>query len=335
MTEAEPISNLGRSLQDATEGENLATGIVSYFVFGVFIILGLVFIMYILAILFDKVLPCSRRFDQTIFDARLTEGSSVLARDAGLLGLTPEERRAILEKIFVGKPYTKELAGSVEEARLRLNSATATTTKTSADAKKTNTEDSKNNVVLDSGNQEETKTQDSSMKKKDDDLETTTTTTDAKMAANENLPVLTEASTADTTAACLICLNSYEDGEDVLVGRSCHHMFHRSCLLEWLEKKDICPCCRAPLMTATQMKKAASQVLSSERALELSLLAGLYFLANLNNNSHNAAAIAMAAAGGGGSGGSGDNETSNTADHAPTRTNDIEMGSTGTTALDP
>jgi hypothetical protein len=55
---------------------------------------------------------------------------------------------------------------------------------------------------------------------------------------------------------CAICLAEYEVGESVLCATHCSHHFHRECLLLWLEKKDVCPFCREPMITADEMKKA-------------------------------------------------------------------------------
>lgn len=250
---------MSRLLQEPAEGGDLAISIVIYFLIGVFVLSGLVLLVYVLTLLFDKFLPCMPEVDPAIFRSRTIQGSLV-ARDAGLLGLTREERRSILDKIFVGKPYTKELARSVEEARLQLNSEAST--KVSPDDSKisTNTKDSNGTVVPEGS----------------DDVGDV------------------EAPTADTTTSCLICLNSY-DGEEVLIGDTCYHMFHKSCLLEWLEKKDICPCCRTPLLTSAQMKAAASEVLSHERLLELSNMAPLYQNGNGGNSQNVASSSASIA----------------------------------------
>mmetsp|Transcript_37547 Transcript_37547/g.76596 ORF Transcript_37547/g.76596 Transcript_37547/m.76596 type:complete len:225 (-) Transcript_37547:185-859(-) len=45
---------------------------------------------------------------------------------------------------------------------------------------------------------------------------------------------------------CNICLGDYEQGQEVCRSRNglCNHMFHKSCIFEWLLKHDECPCCR-------------------------------------------------------------------------------------------
>jgi hypothetical protein len=40
-------------------------------------------------------------------------------------------------------------------------------------------------------------------------------------------------------------------------------MFHKSCILLWLEKNDHCPYCREEMITPSQMKAAAKKILVS------------------------------------------------------------------------
>ena len=41
---------------------------------------------------------------------------------------------------------------------------------------------------------------------------------------------------------CSICLDDFEDGEQVRELR-CNHIFHVQCIDEWLRTKDVCPLC--------------------------------------------------------------------------------------------
>jgi len=43
---------------------------------------------------------------------------------------------------------------------------------------------------------------------------------------------------------CPICLEEYVEGVFVIESKHCSHIFHRSCILLWLEKNAGCPCCR-------------------------------------------------------------------------------------------
>merc|ERR1712226_1301694 len=43
---------------------------------------------------------------------------------------------------------------------------------------------------------------------------------------------------------CPICLDQFNEGDVVIVSKHCSHLFHKNCILAWLEKHDACPCCR-------------------------------------------------------------------------------------------
>jgi len=49
---------------------------------------------------------------------------------------------------------------------------------------------------------------------------------------------------------CSICLEPYGKGDSICVSKSpeCQHMFHKQCIVEWLQKQDHCPLCRVDLM---------------------------------------------------------------------------------------
>lgn len=41
---------------------------------------------------------------------------------------------------------------------------------------------------------------------------------------------------------CIICLENIIKGDEVTI-IECGHLYHKRCLLEWFEKKKICPKC--------------------------------------------------------------------------------------------
>lgn len=49
-----------------------------------------------------------------------------------------------------------------------------------------------------------------------------------------------------SSSPCMICLDDFNVGDDVCHSRypQCSHMFHKTCLLTWLDHSDECPCCR-------------------------------------------------------------------------------------------
>ncbi|TVU26943.1 hypothetical protein EJB05_29519, partial [Eragrostis curvula] len=56
----------------------------------------------------------------------------------------------------------------------------------------------------------------------------------------------------DAADGCAICLEEFEDGEEVTVMPCDHgHEFHPDCITEWLGCSNMCPLCRHPLPTAS------------------------------------------------------------------------------------
>ncbi|XP_054816955.1 uncharacterized protein LOC129316561 [Prosopis cineraria] len=45
---------------------------------------------------------------------------------------------------------------------------------------------------------------------------------------------------------CLICLEGFEVDEEA-VRIACSHLFHRICIVNWLQRKHVCPLCRFQL----------------------------------------------------------------------------------------
>lgn len=57
---------------------------------------------------------------------------------------------------------------------------------------------------------------------------------------------------------CPICLGDYEKGSMLFTSKHCTHIFHVSCIMEWLGKnRNDCPVCRVELVTKAEMIKAA------------------------------------------------------------------------------
>jgi len=66
----------------------------------------------------------------------------------------------------------------------------------------------------------------------------------------------------DDRATCAICLAEYETGDLVISSKMCDHLFHRDCLLEWLDKNDKCPFCRVDMVPSCVMRAAATSTFS-------------------------------------------------------------------------
>lgn len=75
------------------------------------------------------------------------------------------------------------------------------------------------------------------------DIETGKVPSDPKNASNTCLTIgLSEIE----KSCCDICMMDYEVGDVVSQSRNvnCDHIFHKDCILDWMQKKHSCPCCR-------------------------------------------------------------------------------------------
>lgn len=144
----------------------------------------------------------------------------IAARDAGLQGITTEERRMIIENILKPVPFrdqkrVTELMTADEE------------------------EEAKENRTIEASDAEIT-------------------------PENENRIFCT-----CNSDGCPICFGVFEDDDIVIIGKYCTHMYHSSCLLEWLECHDICPYCRANMITSNEMREAVFNVFGEKRAYQM------------------------------------------------------------------
>eukprot|EP00591_Stephanopyxis_turris_P002540 CAMPEP_0195516424 /NCGR_PEP_ID=MMETSP0794_2-20130614/7151_1 /TAXON_ID=515487 /ORGANISM="Stephanopyxis turris, Strain CCMP 815" /LENGTH=505 /DNA_ID=CAMNT_0040645009 /DNA_START=535 /DNA_END=2052 /DNA_ORIENTATION=- len=63
---------------------------------------------------------------------------------------------------------------------------------------------------------------------------------------------------------CAICLDEFESGELVNTPAKCPHLFHKECLFLWLDKHNVCPCCRTELVTCDELEKAIFALFSND-----------------------------------------------------------------------
>jgi len=60
-------------------------------------------------------------------------------------------------------------------------------------------------------------------------------------------------------SSCPICLEDYCGDQLVVSSNRCKHIFHKECVLEWLEKRETCPCCRILLVTQNEITKVVEE----------------------------------------------------------------------------
>lgn len=71
---------------------------------------------------------------------------------------------------------------------------------------------------------------------------------------------------------CAICLSAVEEGDEMRELK-CRHIFHRSCMDEWLyHGRSTCPLCRVPLLPPPAGAAADDEALPEDVALSFSVL---------------------------------------------------------------
>jgi Ring finger domain len=144
--------------------------------------------------------------------------------------LTPEQRRNILERILTCRPYnlTMEKSHSEHNGKLENND--------------------KDGIDIDQFNQQ---------------LETNDASVDQVSKQEESYAPFAIAipnhEIPGDEESCAICLDEFLNGELINISKGCQHLFHKECLLGWLDQHDICPCCRSVMVTENDWKGAIIQ----------------------------------------------------------------------------
>lgn len=149
--------------------------------------------------------------------------------------LTAEQRRSILERLLVFKAYhcaKIESAPDLEEG---------SDTETAQAGNVSPQQDGLDQKVPTNGSDQQEEEESSSQ------------------AQSYAFPLHEEPETPDQT--CAICLDDFVEGEQINAASKCQHVFHKTCLLEWLDQHDICPCCRRTMITDSEWRHAASETL--------------------------------------------------------------------------
>lgn len=99
-------------------------------------------------------------------------------------------------------------------------------------------------------------------------FEKSTTDAVATDAKDSPIDVFAEDSQSDEEV-CIICLCDYGDEEEdvrnengLVHSKYCRHKFHKSCIVNWLEKKNECPCCRKEMMQMADIEEAMDTVIT-------------------------------------------------------------------------
>jgi hypothetical protein len=55
------------------------------------------------------------------------------------------------------------------------------------------------------------------------------------------------------TRECSICLIDYNTVDKIILIKSCKHMYHKKCILEWNKRNNTCPLCRTIIVIEGEM----------------------------------------------------------------------------------
>lgn len=56
-----------------------------------------------------------------------------------------------------------------------------------------------------------------------------------------------------------------EEGETIISSKYCEHVYHKECILEWLDNNDECPYCRVDMVTSGDVSKATATIVGRTR----------------------------------------------------------------------
>mmetsp|Transcript_10917 Transcript_10917/g.23106 ORF Transcript_10917/g.23106 Transcript_10917/m.23106 type:complete len:332 (-) Transcript_10917:729-1724(-) len=237
---------------DATDYGQVAKDVAVLFLTGIAIVIALIALVYVGAVVCDRLcrrFSCCLCFLQLHTDGPRNIVGGEVARDAGLTGMTESERRLVMDKILIGKPYhicredsANEEKDSKDDGQHQQSSESSTN------------DDAANNSTTDNRTPPE--------------QEPAEPQHDVESAPS---PQSNPQFESDSYIACAICIDEYGQDDEVVIGEACQHMFHKQCLLDWLQRHDGCPCCRKNMITSQEMKDAAMEVLGRRRVMQLTL----------------------------------------------------------------
>jgi len=229
------------SARDTTD---VIIDVIVIFLCGVAIVLAFVAITYLVSKLTDI---CDRR--NRLYDEHDEIDRGGLTRKANLWGLRRSERQQILKRIFQSTTHAystknddnynnkKAKGGDIEMEAVSIST----------------TSEMKGEAATNTGQK----------------TKGTSSTPPANNNQNESNNVAEQ--DMDHGRICCICLAEYQDGESVMTGTRCEHLFHTACCQEWLAQHDHCPYCRKEIVLPSEFRATAVTVLGEQRVQALSM----------------------------------------------------------------
>jgi hypothetical protein len=234
---------------------------------GVALICAFVILTYVVSVLTDKYLS-------TLME---DIDSGIMARKAGLWGLTETERIRLLQEIFERQAkttlvYTKNATEPVCGDDFELVDSSIVPDCHSGTEGVASVVNPNNEILEHTNGPTLNVVETASHAVKLNDAEDQTRDLNDHEPSNPEVPIADKADVmndADHKHVCCICLAEYEEGDKLMSGTQCNHLFHYNCSFRWMQKHDHCPYCRKEMCTSHQMKTAALQVLGGKRYEEL------------------------------------------------------------------
>jgi len=215
--------------------QRIVTAVVTFFA-GVGVIIGVVLVVYAVSYLADR-FSCMGEGALTEEEFEERQNASEFTIQSGLAGLLTNERNQIYRALFDKRsfPYHK---APTEDEKVTGKGEKAV----DLEAQTTGTETEK----------------ESSVDNHEDDDDNDDEASGELSVDNVNAPT------------CSICLNEYHNGDKVIVGTACSHMFHYDCCMQWVYKgNDHCPYCRENMISAQEFCATALEVVGEERVGKL------------------------------------------------------------------
>ncbi|KAJ6686181.1 hypothetical protein OIU79_016056 [Salix purpurea] len=88
------------------------------------------------------------------------------------------------------------------------------------------------------------------------------------VAAIPTLRFTQEAFSSAEDAQCSICLEEYQEKEELRIMPGCGHNFHLSCIDVWLRKQSTCPVCRFPVQDSFEAKHMRQTAISMFQSID-------------------------------------------------------------------
>ena len=188
-----------------------------------------------------------------------------------LKGLTEEERLRVLERVLDCRPFSKELGAMVKLEQEKAEENKKLLAMEKAILKQSDSSEKKDSEMVQGEQQKEKDVNDDTTEDEKEQMEEENILQKVwKEFGNQGKGNKKEDVKDEVTETCAICMEDYEENEDVIIGDGCVHMYHKECLLKWMKAKhDFCPYCREYAFPIKDFVSIAKEQVGEERFKEL------------------------------------------------------------------